>query len=115
MSDPFRDREKGFEAKYEHDEALRFRILTRRNKLLGLWVAAEIGKTGRDADVYAQALIDYALVHGAPDALASRVYADLTNAGVEITRHRLEVRMSKLLHEAEAKINEERVAGSPSF
>ena len=35
----FDEREKGFEAKYKHDQELQFKVEVRRNKLLGLWVA----------------------------------------------------------------------------
>ena len=42
----FGDREKGFEAKYSHDEETKFRIRARRNKLLGLWLASQFGLAG---------------------------------------------------------------------
>ncbi|MQX38268.1 DUF1476 domain-containing protein [Roseospira navarrensis] len=111
MSDPFREREKGFEAKFEMDEALRFRIVTRRNKLFGLWVAAEMGLSGSPADQYARALIEHDLTHGSADALTDKALADLTAKGVEVTRHRLDLRLSKLMHEAEASIRDEQVGG----
>ena len=50
----FDDREKAFEAKYEHDEQLKFKVTARRNKLLGLWAAGLLGKTGADAEAYAK-------------------------------------------------------------
>jgi hypothetical protein len=112
MSDPFHERERAFEAKYEHDEALRFRVMTRRNKLLGLWIASEIGLSGADADAYAHDLIEYDLVHAgetAPDLIA-KAQSDLSGKGIEMSRHRLELRMAKLLHEAEAQVNAELVS-----
>src|SRR5689334_5083522 len=57
MSGTFEKREKGFEAKWAHDEELRFRVYARRNKLLGLWAAAEMGVTGPAADNYAKEVI----------------------------------------------------------
>ena len=36
MADAFKDREKGFESKWAHDEEMRFKVMARRNKLLGL-------------------------------------------------------------------------------
>ncbi|MBB4284337.1 DUF1476 domain-containing protein [Roseospira goensis] len=114
MSDPIRERERAFEAKYEHDEALRFRVLTRRNKLFGLWIAGETGLSGPDADAYAHDLIEYDLVHAgaaAPDLIA-KAQSDLSRKGIEMSRHRLELRLAKLLHEAEAQVNAELV-GKP--
>jgi hypothetical protein len=50
----FDDREKAFEKKYEHDQELQFKVNTRRNKLLGLWAAGLLGKSGADAEAYAK-------------------------------------------------------------
>ena len=43
MTDAFKDRERGFESKWAHDEDMRFKVMARRNKLLGLWAAGEMG------------------------------------------------------------------------
>ncbi len=53
----FDKREDGFEKKFVHDEELRFKANARRNKLLGLWAAGLLGKSGADADAYAQEVI----------------------------------------------------------
>ncbi len=45
----FEDREKGFEAKYKVDQETQFKIIARRNKLLGEWAAAQMGITGEGA------------------------------------------------------------------
>ena len=42
----FDKREEGFEKKFAHDEELRFKAMARRNKLLGLWAAGILGKSG---------------------------------------------------------------------
>ena len=57
MGGGFKDREKGFESKFAHDEEMRFKVMNRRNKLLGLWAAAEMGKSGADAETYAKAVV----------------------------------------------------------
>ena len=57
MSGPFDKREKSFEAKWAHDEELRFKTYARRNKLLGLWAAAEMGIIGPAADAYAKEVV----------------------------------------------------------
>ena len=46
MADGFKDREKGYEAKYQHDQEMLFKITARRNKLLGLWAAEIMGISG---------------------------------------------------------------------
>ena len=50
----FDKREEGFEKKFAHDEDLKFKAMARRNKLLGLWAAGQLGKSGADADAYAR-------------------------------------------------------------
>ena len=37
--DQFDDRERAFEAKFARDEEMQFRIIARRNRLLGQWAA----------------------------------------------------------------------------
>ena len=39
----FDKREQGFEAKFAHDEELRFKAMARCNKLLGDWAATKLG------------------------------------------------------------------------
>ncbi|HWM81475.1 MAG TPA: DUF1476 domain-containing protein [Pseudolabrys sp.] len=50
-------RGKDFEKKFAHDEELRFKATARRNKLLGLWAAEKLGKSGADADAYAKEVV----------------------------------------------------------
>jgi hypothetical protein len=53
----FNDREKAFENKFAHDEEMQFKAHARSNKLLGLWAASLLGKTGADADAYAMEVV----------------------------------------------------------
>ena len=52
-----RDRQEGFEKKFAMDEDSKFKAMARRNKLLGLWAAEKLGKTGPDADDYAKEVV----------------------------------------------------------
>ena len=53
----FNDREKGFENKFKHDQEATFKATARRNKLLGLWVAKELGLSGAAAEDYAKSVV----------------------------------------------------------
>ena len=53
----FDKREEGFEKKFAHDEELRFKANSRRNKLLGLWAAEKMGLSGPNADAYAKEVV----------------------------------------------------------
>src|SRR6266481_4284536 len=57
MSGSFDDRRKGFESKWAHDADMQFKIMARRNKLLGLWAAGEMGLSAEKADAYAKAVV----------------------------------------------------------
>ena len=49
----FNDRERAFETKYARDEEMQFRILARRNRLLGEWAARLMGLSDAETQGYA--------------------------------------------------------------
>jgi hypothetical protein len=78
----FDDREKAFETKFAHDEELKFRILARRGKLIGLWAAEKLGKSGEAADDYAKSVLLSDLeIPGDADIIA-KLLGDLKPLGV---------------------------------
>ncbi len=98
----FDKREEGFEKKFAHDEELRFKAMARRNKLLGLWAAALLGKMGADAEAYAKEVI-MAEFEGAGDSdVLRKVAKDLQAKGV--TEQQIRVQMNDLLAQAVAQI-----------
>ena len=73
----FDDRENAFENKYAHDEEMKFRAEARRNKLLGLWAAELLGKTGEDADAYAKEVVKADFEEAGHEDVVRKVAADL--------------------------------------
>ncbi|WP_317054775.1 DUF1476 domain-containing protein [Roseovarius rhodophyticola] len=53
----FDDRENAFENKYAHDAEMQFKVEARRNKLVGLWAAELMGKSGEEAQAYAKEVV----------------------------------------------------------
>jgi hypothetical protein len=53
----FDKREEGFEKQFAHDEELKFKATARRDRLLGLWAAQQLGLTGTAADDYARSVV----------------------------------------------------------
>ena len=51
------ERGKAFENKWAHDADLRFKVEARRNRMVGLWAAAEKGLSGEAAEDFAAAVI----------------------------------------------------------
>ena len=64
------DRKTAAEAKFTHDQEFQFKTIARRNKLLGLWAAEQMGISGVDAGAYAkQVVIAYFEEPGDADVL----------------------------------------------
>jgi hypothetical protein len=73
----FDDRENAFENKYAHDEEMKFKAEARANKLLGLWAAELLGKTGSDADAYAVEVIKADFEEAGHEDVVRKVAGDL--------------------------------------
>ncbi len=99
----FDDRKDAFENKFAHDQDLRFKAISRRNRLLGQWAAGELGRTGDAAAAYATAVVDAGFEAAADDAVARKVAADLAAKGV--TEPQVRARMAELLDVAVAQIS----------
>jgi len=78
----FDKREQGFEAKFIHDEELRFKAMARCNKMLGNWAAAQLGLTGDAATTYANELVTANLGSQTPDETLDKVSKDLAPKGI---------------------------------
>ena len=96
MSD-MSDREKGFERKFAFDEELRFKAMARRNKLLGLWAAEKLGKTGADADAYAREVVVADFEEAGDDDVLRKIRADLDAGGAAQSDLEIRAKMNELM------------------
>ena len=103
----FDDREKTFESKWAHDEQLAFRVMARRNKLLGLWAAELMGLGQAEADAYAKEVIASDFQEAGDEDVFRKVKGDLDAKGLEISDHRVRKHMQDLLEIAHAQIIKE--------
>jgi hypothetical protein len=92
----FDKREEAFEKKFTIDEELKFKSIARRNKLLGLWVAEKLGKTGTDADAYAKEVVA-AGIDGGDASIIRKAMADLAAKGSAISETEFSAKMTELL------------------
>ena len=79
----FDDRERAFETKYAHDEEMKFRVIARRNKLLGEWAARKLGLSEEETDSYAKDVIRADFEEAGDGDVIRKVLGDLTAAGIE--------------------------------
>ena len=102
MTTTFDKREEGFEKQFAHDEELRFKATARRNKMLGLWAAGILGKSGADAETYAKEVVLADFEQAADHDVVHKLIKDLQPKG--ITEQQIRTRMTELLSEAVAQI-----------
>ena len=100
----FDDREKTFESKWAHDEELAFKVMARRNKLLGLWAAEMMGLTGGTADDYAKEVISADFQEAGDEDVYRKVKGDLNAKGVDVSEHHVRKRMQDLLEDAHSQV-----------
>ena len=102
MTTTFDKREEGFEKQFAHDEELRFKATARCNKMLGLWAAGILGKSGADAEAYANEVVLADFEQAADHDVVHKLIKDLQPKG--ITEQEIRTRMTELLSEAVAQI-----------
>ena len=97
----FDNREQAFENTFAHDEEMQFKAEARCNRLLGLWAADLLGKSGADAESYAQEVVKADFEEAGFEDVLRKVNSDLegkaSDADVRATRE-------ELLLEAKAQI-----------
>jgi hypothetical protein len=103
----FNDREKAFENKFKHDEELRFKAMARRNKLLGLWAAEQMGISGAEADAYAMEVVKSDFEEAGDDDVLRKVLGDLQAKGVDSSEHIVRKHMDELLETAVKQVSAE--------
>lgn len=101
------DRKDAFENKFAHDEAMKFKATARRNKLLGLWAADKLGKTGEAAEAYAREVVVSDFEEVGDEDVFRKIRGDFDAAGVEQSDHQIRRTMTDLLEEAIAQVKQD--------
>ena len=101
------DREDAFERKFAHDEALRFKAEARRNKLLGLWAADLMGKSGEEAQEYAKEVIRADFEEAGDEDVFRKIRGDFDAAGIDKSDHQIRRTMDEMLAQAIDQIRTE--------
>lgn len=95
-----KDREEGFERKFAIDEEQRFRATARRNKMLGLWAAEKLGKSGADAEAYAKEVVNSDFEEAGDHDVFRKVRKDFDAAGIDQSDHQIRRTMDELMAQA---------------
>ena len=103
-----KDREKGFERKFAHDEEMKFKAEARRNRLLGLWAAGKLGITDpEEAKNYAQQVVFADFAEKGDEDVLRKVRGDFQAKGITVSDQEVRSQMTQLLAEAKAQLMDE--------
>jgi hypothetical protein len=100
----FNDRERDFEARFKHDQEFAFKVTARRNRLLGLWAAGQLGLAGDAAESYAKEVVAADFDKPGPDDMIDKVLKDLGAKGVQASRDRVHAELSRCAVEAKKQL-----------
>jgi len=101
----FDKREEGFEKKFALDEEQKFKAQARRNKLLGLWTAEQLGISGDAAASYAKEVVAADFEEAGDRDVLHKVTRDLAAKGIALTEPQLRAKMDELMAQAVAQLN----------
>jgi len=102
----FDDRERAFEAKYARDEDMAFRIIARRNRLLGEWAARLMGLSEAETDAYAKEVIRSDFEEAGDEDVIRKLLGDLTSAQVDIDDFKIREALAHKTVEAKRQLME---------
>ena len=102
----FDDRERAFETKFAHDEEMKFRIVARRNRLLGEWAARQMGLSEEETQSYAKDVVRSDFEEAGDHDVIRKVLGDLTGAGVDCDEAKIEEALRNKEIEARRQIIE---------
>ncbi len=106
MADSFKEREKGEEFRYEMEQELQFKAESRRNRLLGEWLAHKFGLTSGEAEAYVKEVIVSDLAEPGIEDVIRKVMADIEERGAGITEEDVRAEMERLFSVALEQVKE---------
>jgi hypothetical protein len=103
----FDDRKKEFEARFKHDQELRFKVTARRNRLLGLWAAQRMGLSGNEAEAYAKEIVAAEFEPGGDKRVVDKLAGDLAARGHNVTPAQLRFEVEHFAEQAKRQLMKE--------
>ena len=102
----FDDRERAFEAKFARDEEMQFRIIARRNRLLGEWAASLMGLSEAETDAYSKDVVRADFEEVGDEDVIRKLLGDMTAADVEINEAKIREAMAHKTVDARRQLME---------
>ncbi len=102
----FDEREQAEEAKFRHEEELKFKARVRRNKWLGFWAAELLGLEPAAAEEYASSLIAAELEEDGEEEVFQMIRTDFNTKRVDKTDEEIRDAMTNLYDAAVIEIKQ---------
>ena len=100
----FDKREEGFEKKFALDEEQKFKAMARRNRMLGMWAAEQLGIAGDAAAAYAKEVVAADFEEAGDDDVLRKVESDFAAKGIKLDAAAIRAKMTELLADAVAQV-----------
>lgn len=100
----FDEREKAYEKKFAHDQDLRFKAESRRNKMIAEWAAEKMGLTGGAVEDYVKAVRKADLAEKGDEDVVRKLVKDLADKGVKVADAEIRKQLGDFLAKAVADI-----------
>ena len=105
--DNFLHRERAMETKFQHEQFLEYKVLARRNRLFGIWVAELLGLEDVAAETYARGVVSGRFCTPDASALLEKIFQDLEAAGLDLSPHLARKQLDYFQKDASLQIHAE--------
>ncbi len=102
------NREKAFENKFAHEEEVKFKTLSRKRKLLGLWAAESMGLSEEESLNYAISIVQLGIENSNPAAYINKIINDMNTKGLSITESEVRLKSDEFEELAKRQILSEK-------
>lgn len=96
MADSFKERAKGEEFRFEMEQELVFKAVSRRNRLLGEWLADKFSLMSSEKEAYVKEVIASDLEEAGIEDVIRKVMKDIEDRGAAITEDEVRAEMERL-------------------
>lgn len=108
MSDIFSEREKAFEAKYKHDQDLKFQAQSRSNKQFGQWLGEKLGLSAAAQEAYGKELVAARLNTLVREELIKKIMKDIAAHKADIDEREVRKALDRFYAIAQEEVAKER-------
>lgn len=95
---------KGHEQEHARREEVDFKVMARRNRLLGEWLAGKFGLTGDEVSAYAKEVVIADLDEPGDEDVVRKVMADIQAKGADVGEDAVRAKLEELLAVARGQL-----------